>query len=207
MKKRFKVFESEFGVRWGTAICICGWSPEFFRRYLNLMCDCGHVTIIEKRKARNFKCPACTPPKPELNLSQTSSYNVWGGMMRRCFNPKDKKFPIYGGRGITVCEKWQAFQGFYEDMGERPEGMSLDRINNDGDYEPTNCRWATPTEQAQNRSNNVNITIGGETYCLSEWSRRSGLSRHILQRRVRNGWSPEDILKPSSYGSRKCQNS
>lgn len=123
-------------------------------------------------------------------------HNSWEDMMSRCYKTAHKKYFRYGGRDISVCDRWHKFDHFLEDMGEKPLDMSLDRINNDGHYEPSNCRWATPTQQAQNRSNNVNITINGETCCLSEWSRRSGISRDILKRRWLNGCSDEQMLEP-----------
>jgi hypothetical protein len=84
-------------------------------------------------------------------LSDSRVYRIWKAMKCRCFNPQALKYPDYGGRGITVCERWLRFENFYADMGEPPPGMSLDRIDNDGNYEPSNCRWATSEQQAANR--------------------------------------------------------
>lgn len=84
-------------------------------------------------------------------MRRSRTYNSWISMKTRCNNPNALKYPHYGGRGIKVCEQWQSFEAFYADMGERPEGLTLDRINNDGNYEPSNCRWATASEQNFNR--------------------------------------------------------
>lgn len=85
-------------------------------------------------------------------MTDTETHSIWMGMWQRCTNPNNKKFYRYGARGISVCDRWKAFANFLADMGERPKGKSIDRINNDGNYEPGNCRWATALEQARNKS-------------------------------------------------------
>jgi hypothetical protein len=122
-------------------------------------------------------------------------------MLQRCTNPRNPSYPRYGGKGITVCERWRSFDNFLTDMGPRPEGTSIDRMDNARGYEPANCRWATSFQQAQNTSVAVSITAFGETRCLSEWARLRGLSLTTLHSRLRLGWSPERAL--STPASRK----
>lgn len=110
-------------------------------------------------------------------------------MMERCTNPNDKRYADYGGRGITVCDRWQDPANFYADMGERPTGTSIDRIDNNLGYEPGNCRWATPKTQNNNRRSTRLATLNGETLSLAEWSRRLGAgSKDLVRERLRAGW-------------------
>ena len=128
---------------------------------------------------------------------------VWGAMIQRCTNSKNKDFGRYGGRGITVCERWHIFSNFLEDMGEPSSGMSLDRIDNDKGYSKDNCRWATRYEQAQNSRSNRVFTLQGESMCLAEWARRFGINYYTLISRIDRGWYIGDALKtPTMKGSR-----
>lgn len=125
-------------------------------------------------------------------------FNVWVAMHQRCTNSKCKSYPRYGGRGIRVCDEWtgpEGFSQFIADMGEPPKGMSLDRIDNDGHYCPSNCRWASRSQQQRNRSADVLrlVTIGDETLCLSEWADRFSISIATVRRRIdRYGW--DDVM-------------
>ena len=113
-------------------------------------------------------------------------------MIRRCENPKAKNFPRYGGRGITVCERWRtSFEAFLSDMGSRPEGKTLDRIDNEGNYEPSNCRWATASEQQRNMRSNQWVEFNGERMIVTDWARRLGISHGTLRHRLARGWSVE----------------
>jgi hypothetical protein len=117
--------------------------------------------------------------------SHSPTYESWSMMKQRCYNHNDVMFQRYGGRGIRVCERWRlSFEAFVEDMGQRPDGCCIDRIDNDGHYEPGNARWATQTEQARNRSNNVLLTFHGDTMCIAAWAERVGLPRKTLEKRL-----------------------
>lgn len=131
----------------------------------------------------------------QMSLSRTPEYCAWDSMLRRCYNVEYREFAYYGGRGIAVCDEWRnSFYEFLHDMGERPEGMSLDRIDTNGNYEPSNCRWATPQEQTRNRRSNVYITHNGETMILNDWATKLKISRITLKSRLRYGWSIAETL-------------
>ena len=122
-------------------------------------------------------------------------YNSWQAMKVRCLNPNNKKYYRYGGRGITVCDRWMNnFSAFVEDMGERPKGHSLDRIDNDGNYTPENCRWATHKQQCRNRSTNHLLVFNGKTQTLVEWAEELGISIKLIKNRQNLGWSTEKIF-------------
>ena len=132
-----------------------------------------------------------------------SSKTAWGQMIARCYDPDNHKYPSYGGRGIRVCDRWICRRLFLEDMGDRPEGMTLNRIDNDGPYSPENCEWASHTAQAQNRRDNRRISFDGKTECLTEWARIYGLNRTTLRKRLDAGWSMEAALKAPIKNDRK----
>jgi hypothetical protein len=123
-----------------------------------------------------------------------STRTAWGQMVARCYDPKHPKYHRYGARGIRVCDRWVCYRLFVEDMGERPNSMTLNRIDNDGDYEPANCEWASYTTQNRNRGNNREITFLGKTQCLSQWAEEIGMTREALRNRLNRGWSVEDAL-------------
>lgn len=127
-------------------------------------------------------------------------YNTWVSMRQRCSDPKYHRWDRYGGRGIKVCERWLEFENFLEDMGVRPKGTCIDRIDNDGDYEPGNCRWATRAEQCNNRRSNRWHTVNGATKNTTQWARDSGLSVHAVRMRINNG---ETMSQALDYLTRK----
>ncbi|WP_371027831.1 hypothetical protein [Paraburkholderia sp. RCC_158] len=119
------------------------------------------------------------------------TYRIWFHMRNRCGNPKHGAFENYGGRGITVCERWQVFENFFADMGEAPDGMSIERERNNEGYGPGNCKWATTTEQNRNKRSNIKLTHAGKTMTLKEWAVELGLIDSTLRKRIANGWSVE----------------
>lgn len=119
----------------------------------------------------------------------TSTYDAWAGMLQRCNNPRVINFADYGGRGIQVCGRWVMFENFLADMGPRPAGMTLDRIDNNGDYEPGNCRWTTQRTQARNRRSNHLIKFKGQTRTLMEWGEITGFGWSRIEARLRLGWT------------------
>jgi len=150
---------------------------------------------------KNMTDLGCKSTISGLPPSKTPEYRVWVQMRYRCGNPNHREFHYYGGRGITVCEAWEAsFSVFLHDMGSRPSSdHSLERINNFHGYNPSNCKWALRREQANNKRNNHKITCNGETLTLAQWSRRTGVPPHtILSRIDRLGWSEQRALETSS---------
>jgi hypothetical protein len=130
------------------------------------------------------------------------AYCVWQGMRARCYRESDPNFKNYGGRGISVCDRWQDFQNFYRDMGAPPLGRTIERVNNDGNYEPSNCEWATRATQSANRRNRREFTHDGRTMSLSEWARHLGVPRRLLQVRMDRGWSVAEMLNPQLRDTR-----
>jgi hypothetical protein len=115
-------------------------------------------------------------------------------MMDRCYNPEHIHYGSYGGRGIAVCERWRDVANFIKDVGEKPPGKTHDRIDNNGNYEPENCRWASPKEQGRNRRDNTRITAFGKTKLLVEWSEETGLAAGLIVQRIKKGITPEIAL-------------
>lgn len=135
--------------------------------YWECLCDCGNTTVVDSWSLRNNRTKSCGCWRSEIRgknspskhkMYNTRTYHSWEQMKQRCLNPKATRYPEYGARGITVCERWLDFQNFYQDMGTRPVGKTLDRINPYGNYEPNNCRWATYKEQVHNRRRNYIIS-------------------------------------------------
>jgi hypothetical protein len=160
-------------------------------------CACGNEKLVQKSNLESGRTKSCGCEKGERisqrrlthGLTRTRVHTIWTDMKQRCLNPNAPDYPRYGGRGIKLCQAWHSFDYFYEDMGEPPEGTTLNRINNDGDYEPGNCEWAAAEIQQNNRRTSRRILHMGFDWTLAQWSRYSGTPARIISWRIEHGWS------------------
>ncbi len=185
--------------------------PKDARRRWRCECACGGYVIAQGKLLLNGQRRSCGCIRAEharaANIKRrhggvdSPEYETWKSMLTRCTNPNSDAWENYGGRGIKVCNRWlNSFPDFLTDMGPRPSlDYSIDRFpDNDGNYEPGNCRWATVKEQGRNRRTNLNLTVEGETRCLKEWAEISGVNRTTISARLRRGWSvAEAIFAPA----------
>jgi len=169
------------------------------RRYCFFECHCGKQfeARIDSVTLAGHGC-GCSINIPRHGYAKKGNqhhlYGIWNSMRTRCENPKAHAYPSYGGRGIKVCERWHDFMNFLEDMGEPSKGMSLDRIDNDGNYEPDNCRWASTSEQQRNTRRNHFLEFKGERKTVAEWANIVGLTGATIYKRLKRGWTIEDAL-------------
>lgn len=162
------------------------------RAYWRCRCDCGAFTDVPTDALRSGNTKSCGCLKSERTsqrntthgMSNTRVYRVWCHMLGRCQNLTDQDYADYGGRGIEVCDRWKSFENFYADMGDPPPGRTLNRIDNEGHYDPDNCEWSTSTEQARNKRNNRIITWNGRTQTLPAWAEETGIPYHTLKARL-----------------------
>jgi hypothetical protein len=159
---------------------------------------CGKIKVVSRnviinKAKKSCGCFAKGKKKQGIGKSHTLTYRTWNSMMQRCTNPKNKDARRYMHRGIKVCERWKDFENFAADMGERPKGASIDRINNDGNYEPGNCRWILEGDNTQqnNKSNNRVFTYKGETKTIAQWEKETGFP---IRARLNLGWTIERAI-------------
>ena len=164
-------------------------------------CDCGVQRDIVASTLVDGRSRSCGCWKSEKarthGKSRTAIYELWSGMLKRCSNTNSEQYANYGGRGIQVCERWKKFENFYADMGECPAGHSLDRIDNNGNYEPRNCRWATQKQQVRNKQNTFMVEFEGKQIALAELCERHGLPLKRTRNRIVVGWPLEEALNPN----------
>jgi len=171
-------------------------------RRIKVRCDCGRELSMMLSNIRNAGSTTCGCDRDNAakermtthGMVRTKTYKSWAHMKERCGNPNEKRFCDYGGRGITVCERWCKFENFLADMGEIPSGKSIDRIDNDKGYSKGNCKWSDRTEQGRNKRNNIIITYQGNTMVLSEWAEKLGIGYHTLRMRIKKGFPLGDAL-------------
>ncbi len=126
----------------------------------------------------------------------SKTYTCWRDMIRRCCYPKAREFARYGGRGITVCARWRdSFENFLADMGESQKDMTIERIDSNGNYELSNCRWIHKKDQQKNTCRTIRLTLNGRTQCRTDWERELGLTRGTIKSRMRSGWTVEQSLQ------------
>lgn len=160
--------------------------------FCGVRCDCGrmknkvYLTMLKAGKSRSCGCA-----RRRFRHENLSLYYVWAKMKSRCSNKNDDSFKDYGGRGIRVCERWLSYENFFKDMYPRPIGHSLNRVDNNGNYEPSNCEWATDLEQQNNKRNNV--IFEGKT--MAQWARTNNIDRRVIYERLKRGWDIEKAMR------------
>lgn len=195
------------GERYGRLVVIGEAEPHRsqsgqIRRKMQCRCDCGTSCDIWLQHLHTGHTTSCGCLVVETRgdyrrthgQSESGTYSSWTDMKSRCHNESHTAWEWYGGRGISVCDRWILFEAFLEDMGERPDGLTLDRIDTNGNYEPGNCRWVTMKEQGRNKRTNRLLTIGNETRCIAEWSEITGIPRTTIRNRLKAGYSAAESL-------------
>lgn len=204
MAKRSQIAE---GQQYGrlTVATYVGLSSDLNRLWL-CKCVCGGERTVRSVLLLNGTVQSCGCLRKEVSAARWTKHGAtasrewrsWQSMRRRCTDPNSRQWPWYGGRGITVCPEWQeSFAAFLRDMGPRPPGTSLDRIDSNLGYGPQNCRWATPREQANNTRSNVHVHVGTDVLTIAEAARRAGVGEGAIRRRVDVGWTADLLLSPA----------
>ena len=202
------------GKRYGylTVLHIAEKKDKSGRKYLVCKCDCGNVKIIAAGHVRSGASKSCGCKGKEAVIKRCTThgksnsrlFTIWQGIKRRCNNQNDQSFDHYGGRGISMCKEWSDdFQSFYEwSMSNGySDDLTIDRIDVNGNYEPSNCRWATRKTQSRNKRNNHFVSINGVNQCISDWCKVSPVSMTTIYQRIRNGW---DIEKAILLPNQRC---
>ena len=191
------------GKRFGR-LCVLGRNPVggYGQATWQCQCDCGAQIVVRGISLRNGHSKSCGCLRVDANLrhghnrkrSRSRTYSVWSAMMQRCGNQKYSQYRDYGGRCITVCERWHSFENFLADIGEVPDGMTIGRLDNDGQYCKDNCRWETRKEQQRNTRRNAMLEFRSERRCLTEWAEITGIKPETIRARLRYGWGIDRAL-------------
>ena len=187
-----KAAKTDERLRW-VCQCDCGVVKDILSFHLTrkppstVSCGCYHAELFESIAGRSY---------PTHGMSGSYVYGCWLAMKDRCGRKSHPHYARYGGRGIAICKPWLSFENFYADMGDPPSTQhSIDRIDNDGPYEPGNCRWVTAKQQARNRCNNRLLTHNGKTLCLAGWSESTGILNTTIRERLRRRWTTKEALE------------
>lgn len=197
------------GKKYGNATAIESMGRNESRGFIwKFLCDCEiefEASGSEVRYGRISSCPDCSAKrqaeaKTTHGLTGHPIYGIWGAMKTRCSNPNFHAFKDYGGRGISVCARWNSsFAAFLEDMDDRPSPMhTIERSDVNGNYEPGNCHWATRREQGNNKRNNRKICINGETKNLAEWAAHSGVGESLIRQRLKKGLDGTSLISKAT---------
>lgn len=166
------------------------------QKHVIAKCECGETKRIQANHIMSGASKSCGCRMREKSfrhgMCNHPEYHAWANMIQRCENPKKPEFKNYGGRGISVCARWHVFTNFISDMGRRPPMTSIERIDNAGNYEPGNCKWATRGEQNRNHRRNKFIDIDGLSLTVTDWSKRLGMSRSGVMHRLKH-WPLEKV--------------
>lgn len=206
------IAEDLTGKRFGKLVAICDIGKTKRGRVWKCVCDCGSETTsvvcyLKNNHKRSCGCLHAESAKVAGKKQEThghttkerkktsSEYHAWASMKSRCLNPKNHSFKRYGGRGINICDRWMDFSNFYNDMGKKPtKKHSLERIDTDKGYFPSNCVWADAFQQASTRTNVRSISAFGKTLTAAAWERETGVSASVIRNRIDSGWDVEKAL-------------
>lgn len=197
-------FQDLTGQRFGRLVVVAYEGRDCHRTSIwRCVCDCGNEAVTKSRELKSGDTKSCGCRNREVaamrfaihGLSHRPEHGAWSQMIQRCTNERTKAYADYGGRGIRVCQRWLSFQQFIEDMGPRPSPEhTIDRIDNNGNYEPENCRWATVRQQRRNTRANRLLTMNSQTKTAIEWCEELGMPSSVVYARIHLGWDDERVL-------------
>lgn len=186
------------GQRFGSWTIIAAYPRQHRQRRRWLCrCDCGTERAVERTNLQAGKTKSCGCSTRTMGGKWgTPEYRTWRNMLMRCYNQFHNRYHRYGGRGVWVCKRWrESLDAFVSDMGPRPSGYSLERIDNNGNYEPRNCKWATAKEQARNKTSNTAIRYQGRVYTRAELAETFGVDYYLIRDRMKRGWTLKDAIE------------
>lgn len=202
----------KFG-RW-TVLCVGTPGTKHIRIKWLCRCDCGNEKQVPSNSLKTGKSLSCGCLAKELNRKRMDkgrknhirAYRTWAAMISRCLNKSNDDYKHYGGRGITVCERWRSFDNFLEDMGDRPDGKEIDREDNSKGYSPGNCRWVSHKVNSRNTRKCRYVEFDGLRLPISEWAEKTGISQDAIRGRLNRGGNIKEALDPTTYRKRRSGN-